>query len=322
MRVVASMLAVAVAAALGAGCGGSRSGLLEVCARVSACSLGSGSFTEGCNGYALIDRVGRTSEGTEDRLIVAIVDCVEHAPDCAGVEACTTASATETAACGSGDVHICVGDVLVECDGTTTPAPDAFDCASAGLVCGQTAAGARCGTASCDPATTPARCDGDLAITCDEDGHVLRARDCRFAVTMSCSGGGGGGVTCQSRVGETCAVVDGEPRCVGGGDPCDEATFQNSCDGSVMITCAGGAIGRRDCADLDPALTCRLDSRGAAECAAVAQECDEHTAETCTGGVITFCLLGEVTTVDCAAYGLSGCTTLTENEQTVARCTP
>ena len=321
MRVVASMLVVAVVGTVGTGCGsGSSAGLLEVCARVSACSLGTSSFTEGCNSYVLVDRAGRTSDGTGDRLTVALVDCVANAPDCAAVEACTTATSAEAEVCAGGDVDRCAGDVLVECDGTESP--DAFDCASAGLVCGQTEQGAECGTASCDPATTPAQCEGDRAITCDVDGNVLVTRDCRYAMTVSCSSGGGG-MTCQSRVGETCAVVDGEPRCIGAGESCDEATFQNSCDGSVVVTCAGGAIGRRDCAALDPALTCRLESHGAAECAPLAQQCDEHTAETCEGGVITFCLLGEVATVDCASYGLSGCTTfLTETEQTVARCTP
>jgi hypothetical protein len=320
MRGVVSMMALAAVVGLAAGCGSSRSGLLEVCARVSACSMSGSSFTEGCNEYVLIDRSGRVSDGTSDRLTVALVDCVKGASDCAGVEACVTASATEAAACGDGDVNRCVGDVLVECDGTS--APDAFDCATAGLVCGQTEAGATCGTASCDPATTAPRCDGHLAITCDEEGGVLRTRDCRYAASVSCSGSGGGGMTCQTHVGETCAVVDGEPRCVGSGDACDEETFQNTCEGTVMVTCAGGAIGRRDCAELDGALTCRLGTRGATECAAAAQECDEHYAETCVGGVITFCLLGEVTEVDCGAYGLSGCTTISEGELSVARCTP
>jgi hypothetical protein len=323
MRVVTAVLTVAVVGALGTGCGsGSRSGLLEVCARVSACATGTSSFTAGCNTYLLVDRAGRSSDGTDDRLLVAVLDCVERAADCDGVLACTTASGTETAACGGESTNTCVGDVLVECNGTTTPAPDAFDCASAGLVCGQTEQGAGCGTASCDAAATSPRCDGDLLITCDADANVLVTRDCHFAVTLSCAGTPGGSYSCQSRAGEVCAVVDGEPRCVGAGEACDEGTFQNSCDGTVMVTCAGGSVGRRDCASLDPALTCRLRSGGAAGCEPVAQECDANTAETCVGGVITFCLLGEVATVECGKYGFSGCTTLTESERTVARCVP
>ena len=54
-------------------------------------------------------------------------------------------------------------------------------------------------------------------------------------------------------------------------------------------------------------------------------ECDENTSDTCDGGVITYCMWGVKTTLDCKTYGLSGCTTVSASltpGQVVAECTP
>jgi hypothetical protein len=317
MRVVAVLLATVVA-----GCGSSSNSAqvdLEMCARISACFEGSDSFAMFCGYYTLADITGRVSDGTDDQLVASLVDCVKAAPDCAAAKACTAATSAQVAACAGGSASTCVGDVLVECDGSDTP--DAIDCGAAGLVCGQTAGGgAACGTASCDPATTPPTCDGLLAVSCDEAG-VLVAKDCRVTMTVSCSGTAGE-MTCQSRVGETCGIVDGEAECVGTGAACDESTYQNSCDGSVMVTCSGGAVGELDCAAFDPGFACRIEGHGQTGCAPSATECDVETyVESCAKGVITFCLLGELTTVDCTSFGYSGCSMVPDTEVPAARCT-
>jgi hypothetical protein len=53
-------------------------------------------------------------------------------------------------------------------------------------------------------------------------------------------------------------------------------------------------------------------------------DCSGTTSESCSNGVITYCMSGSTSTLDCKQYGLSGCgtTVATGNQQTIAQCTP
>jgi hypothetical protein len=81
---------------------------------------------------------------------------------------------------------------------------------------------------------------------------------------------------------------------------------------------------RRDCQQLIPGTTCQdLDDDFWNLMCVPEKECPvEFTGETCENGIITFCFMGEITTLDCREYGLSGCTTEDTLDGTIAACTP
>ncbi|MBI5479086.1 MAG: hypothetical protein HY906_09530 [Deltaproteobacteria bacterium] len=301
--------------------------MLEVCARFSACEVPwePSTFGDDCDGLMQTDVGGRLDRSTETRWMVAFLDCVKLTSDCTGVRACFTASSKQQReVCRDGRSAGCAGEVAVFCPRSDGGQAGAMACDLAGLACNATDAGAGCGLGSCDPGppgppwTGTASCQGGLLVACGFDG-VLDAMDCAFwsAVTTT------GGIPWQNHVGETCETVETGP-CVGTGDPCDDASFNNWCDGSVVVTCTAGALAHRDCAALHPALTCRIGDYGIADCAPVAQECDHSAPETCQAGVIAFCSFGVVTTLDCTQYGLSGCATGYSDIRpgTRAYCTP
>lgn len=74
------------------------------------------------------------------------------------------------------------------------------------------------------------RCDGDIAITCNESG---------FEVGQDCT-----------TFGPTCVLNEGEAQCAL--DPvesCDNATYERSCEGIDLIVCNGGLVTQRVCDD-------------------------------------------------------------------------
>jgi hypothetical protein len=116
---------------------------------------------------------------------------------------------------------------------------------------------------------------------------------------------------------------------VGTGAACDETTFVNTCDGTVLVTCAGGKTSRLDCAANGIPQTCFPATMGptgfpTAVCGGAGRTCPGGS-ESCADGVIDFCLFGSKAQVDCKRYGLSGCT-LTSPEvggpTLLAQCTP
>jgi hypothetical protein len=113
--------------------------------------------------------------------------------------------------------------------------------------------------------------------------------------------------------------LEGELDCIGTGEDCSGG-HDPHCDGTVMVGCRGGKVVRIDCQEVIPDTTCHdLNDDFWGLMCVPEQDCpSDFTEETCQDGVITFCWMGEVTTLDCRAYGLSGCRT----EGTAAACTP
>ncbi|HOX45388.1 MAG TPA: hypothetical protein PK668_17460 [Myxococcota bacterium] len=301
-------------------------GLLHRCAMASTCAGGATSLGDICN-TLLVYQEGDLATLLGDPMAAAVEDmvaCIWAAADCDAMRACVLASASEAQACeGAGPGQRCSGDVLVECDGYPAETPEAWDCAAAGQVCGQTEAGAGCGLEPCTFGTDPDVCDGSVLRRCDEDSGVVQATDCTFYLGYGCTTSGGTWI-CKTRAGGTCGTdpEDGGLACIGTGAVCDEATFTGRCEGSRMVTCNRGKESGLDCKLMHPDMECALDQQsGSAICQPASQECVMSGNETCQGGVVSFCLLGERRQVDCRAEGFSGCATgVDEDERTVAYC--
>lgn len=326
MMIVVLALLLTAALALstcGHGNGGSGDMPLEKCVLASTCSSELGAYLgigDACNYLNLVGRLAAAGQGSGAKLGKAILDCIKAAGDCDAVEACVKASESEAAVCaGAGGNDRCSGNVMVECGNYPDETPDAFDCADAGLICAQGDYDANCGLATCNPATDQPYCEGNLLVECDEGSGVLVSQDCAHYLGFHC-----GIDSCQTRAGGVCGTdPEGGINCVGTGDACDEDVFTNRCDGSVMVTCNRGKESRVDCKIAHPDLTCRINSNhGAVECQPEKSECLMSGDDSCDAGVVTTCLMGEITKVDCSKYGHTGCAIAQTDEKTIAYCVP
>ena len=284
-----------------------------MCARLSACGLtidiagSAGESFGGCLYFAGVVALLAPSEASEDKRTAAVFNCISAASNCNELCACSRPTATQASVCDTTTQDTCSGNTLVNCSmkGTSREVTG-FDCAPAGLVCGASADGALCGMASCNPASTPPSCNGDLLVTCESQGNVLVSRDCRRE-----------GQACRAN---SAGIFD----CVGD-TPCDPLTFQFRCDGATEVDCWGGTESRFDCSTLG--MTCNLKVIGTADgstssmsCTPIEQQCIVGASESCLNGVITYCSLGLPATFDCRSVGLSGCATQVTGTSTVARC--
>lgn len=259
--------------------------------------------------------------GTSDKVDHAALECIVNAADCAAIKACTEATPAQAAACGATTGQACVGDVLVQCAGTPTGGtPTITDCAAGGAHCVASGDTASCGIAACDTATTQASCNDGLQVECVYG--VLQSMTFAPSVFSGCSPAGTEPETCTTYVCSACVVESGQVACVGSGAPCDATTFQAGCDGTVVQSCTGGKVGRFDCAQLGPERTCVADPTHPSTfgCGTTGTQCTVSSPESCDGSVLTYCWFGNVATLDCKAYGLSGCTTTTHDGSIWASC--
>lgn len=304
------------------GCDGDTGVSLDLCVLASTCSFDNEERVgvgDTCNLLTMLDATAASGRGTEAKLARVTLSCLKKATNCDDMFSCLKASESEAAVCESADGEDrCSSDVMVECDDYPYTVPDAFDCAAAGLVCGELDGSAQCGSAPCDPDTDAPYCDGDLLVTCDEAG-VLVSQDCSFFLGLSCTL-----QSCHIRAGGACGTnPQGNLDCVGTGDGCDPDTFEPRCDGSVIVSCNRGKQSRLDCKKLHPDLTCGFDAaRDTVTCVPARNECSINGDDTCQQGVITTCLMGEITEVDCTRYGHTGCATTREGTRTIAYCVP
>jgi hypothetical protein len=264
------------------------------------------------------NHVDLSQVGPSDQAAAHQLGCLNAATDCASVAACLTVPASKASVCNGGTTPRCSGNVLVDCGSTVGALTEGQDCSAVGLVCVENAEGATCATAACDPNTTKPTCDGNRIVECSQFGGGLVAQGCLFAQSTSCSSSGG----CEAQIGETCGLVGGVGTCVGSGPSCDASTFKASCDGTTVVTCAGGQQSRVDCTTLDPGFTCKQMSDGTVTCAGAGTQCTDSTPESCADGVVTFCMLGNKATLDCKSYGLSGCAVNPGSMPAQAHCTP
>jgi hypothetical protein len=141
-----------------------------------------------------------------------------------------------------------------------------------------TSAARLAGIASCDPASTPASCNGDLLVSCENDGNVLVSHDCGLEER-----------TCRTN---SAGVFD----CVGD-TPCDLSTSQLRCDGAVQVACGGDTESRVDCSRFGMTCTLEVTSTGdqsssSTACTPIDQKCMVGASESCQDGVISYCNLG------------------------------
>jgi hypothetical protein len=347
VRLVAGAVITAGAVLVASACSSSvmvsadRAADFRTCALLSACEQGSfPGFGAICEFEALVQGPLNPNVIESPETAHAVHQCYARATDCAGIKACLAATPALAAACaGANRFGLCVGNVAVWCApfqagfgpvaDADLPVPSAFDCGAVGLVCGQDSINAMCGTATCDATTMP-HCEGDSVVACFRG--ALQSEPCNIVGPAFCTPGPSGR-TCSEQAWDTCAAFGGGVGCVATGAVCDESTFETACDGSSIVTCSHGRIGRFDCTSLGLPLTCRIAPDRSAACAANATECDSviapsdlselgvATPETCADGVITFCYFGHKTTVDCRSFGLSGCTA-TNTAPAKASCTP
>lgn len=249
---------------------------------------------------------------------------------CALVSACSNNASASLGVGAMCETLQCSGDVLVVCDPLDPNLPPNFhDCTQDGQHCFQGASGAACGTGTCDPAAAASSCQGDVLVRCIDVGTaaapsgVLVPTDCSkqygWYVHLD-EGDGCDEAMCDSLYANTCGVAGGAAQCMGSGPACP-SDFVASCSGTVVSSCTGGTVAHFDCASLGP-LTCQDSSPpGHPGCVDASTECDGLGDETCEDGVITLCMFGARTTMDCKSYGLSGCTTALSGTQTLAQCT-
>jgi hypothetical protein len=204
------------------------------------------------------------------------------------------------------------GDTLLDCSGVglgTDRVQTQVSCGALGLRCleltyGQGKIGICAnGTSGNTGASLQVTCAGQVAVI-QGFGASLRL-DCGF----------------YDRVCTPGTYVDPEDIafCAAPGPACDEATFQDRCEGSRVVQCEDGLQAGMDCAPMgqtcgvidptwgDPYPTCVY---GSCSPSGFPETCNEATSE------ISFCGPAGVSTLDCSALGYSACSL--DGEQ--ARC--
>jgi len=234
MKVVAVVAGITV---LVLGCdqragGGSGGDFAARCAFLSGCTGGEVRFL--CQDLAWADGWGGSSRTTADRLRLGALTCATSAATCDEVMACFVASADQLARCPDSRSSICEGDVLIDCEDR-----ERRQCGLGGLSCVEPTPGAASCVAGTCTSPGSARCDGATISVCSPAG-MQWTYDC-LSSDGWCRAEGPGGIWCSSPgAPEDCVELAGVPTCAGTGEACDQETFQATCDGPVVVTCAGG----------------------------------------------------------------------------------
>jgi len=115
-------------------------------------------------------------------------------------------------------------------------------------------------------------------------------------------------ISCMMDAGSDCDALF---RCGNEGHPpetCDPLTYEDRCDGSVIVRCAGGLTNYLDCHRLDVIYgdtTCVIDpDTGAPDCAST-RTCGTETTTACDGNVLELCAGGNFMRIDCGLAGAS-----------------
>jgi len=242
------------------------------------------------------------------RLALALnAQCVADATTCEQVLQCLNGGEAERAcvapASSANDRWCLDGDVLLDCSGSglaTDRVQSQASCGALGLRCIELSYGQQTiglcanGTSQNTGATLQVTCDGQVAVI---QGYGANLRmDCSF----------------YGRVCQPGTYTDPEEAsfCAAPGPACEEATFQDRCEGSLVLTCDEGLQASMDCAQIGQ--TCGVVEPivgeaypaclyGSCSPSAYDERCDEAT------GVVTFCGPAGVSTLECAELGYAGC---------------
>ncbi len=282
----------------------SASVVLHACAIASACSLNGAPpvspLSDECELLALV-----AAFPSPRQTATSGYGCYFSATDCASFESCLMgprATAAQLAACSGSKDAQCQGNVAVDCGSGYVQ-----DCGSVGYVCGLDGQSAICGPQSCDSATFTPHCQGNTSVSCSGQGGVVQEESCDGPL--------------QEQV---CVEVSGYPYCEDPSGTCDPS-FQASCQGTVATNCKNGLVTTLDCGAIGLGVDCRVLMDGTAACQGTSgcNDDDGTTKESCNDGIISLCIFGTTTTLDCRSYGLSGCTTTAlGGGRTFAACTP
>jgi len=133
----------------------------------------------------------------------------------------------------------------------------------------------------CDPATTPSKCQGQVAVNCT-NSEVLESVDCAEA-----------GLQCK--LNQTAAAICIQP----GANQCDPTSFVSTCDGNAIVSCNQGYTFLYPCSG---GLECGINGDGEPICHQNgAQICDWWLFDyKCDGTMAISCTDGFVNQTDCA----------------------
>jgi hypothetical protein len=204
--------------------------------------------------------------------------------------------------CAPGGAPACDGDAVRSCEAFGDDDYQVVtDCARFDMTCHDGACRM--------PACAGAACDGDVLVTCGDDGRQVRF-DCG-ALGLSC-GHGGEGLQCVG-AGEACSVKK---------DANDELGIEPHCEEFKLVWCLGGREARVNCAGLtDGRRQCSygwlssnpevapddiLSKYLAKACGPAAFDCEDGLM-LCDGRDLKICIDGFFEYLDCRAYGFEEC---------------
>jgi hypothetical protein len=308
------------------------SGLLDACARYSACLSAEGKYGFGgwCEWLATMEYRHSMSNlrGTEDQVHWAAIECSKKATNCDEFVGCYYIELGTAEYCYYQDYGgNCLQGIHYDCaNHSETGKHSIQNCAAAGVDCVVEKEGlyASCGEPCSGYGTM---CEGDVLVHCHHDDPFatsegpgsLRKIDCRFDSNSQVVDG-----KVIPYFSDTCGMnaVLGIIHCTGSGEPCTTSTFNGFCDGNALVTCRWDRVSRHDCVLEHPDAVCKVDEGGIADCRDICEECSRWSfEETCDNGLVTFCLFGRITRLDCKEFGWSGCAVYDESAPKRVYCT-
>ncbi len=192
--------------------------------------------------------------------------------------------------CSAHPDNSCDGDVVVECDPTSTPDwaidPPPVDCHAIGMTC----LNAVCTDGKTCNTDIVSECIGNSLVGCAQTTKTEASIDCGLIYT-----------------GGTCGQVYAMPGCIPPESTrCIQDTGSYACQGSVLLGCANYLDGKLDCATIDAQC---VEDTGVADCVANATDCTRSSPDRCNGGALEVCLNGQYQDFDCSSVGLGPCVT-------------
>lgn len=275
-----------------------RTLIVPACAILTSCSGGGslGQCVEGVGFYANLPKFMIAELSILKQPTVALmqnIECVvEAGSNCDQVYACMNGGNT-VKGCTPGTS--CRGkETLVACVQHTEPFEVTLDCAGLGLECVQMIGG----MSEHVCATEESRVTEETEVTCTDNAAKMHISN--VSILYDCDIFGGG---CYPGVDDPQSTY--RHGCVGPGGLCNEDTFQAECDGDKATRCYEGREGYVDCAKAG--MNCYMTETAVCSFS----DCDPFNTyqETCESGVITFCGMSGIETLNCTDLGFSGCTT-------------
>jgi hypothetical protein len=204
----------------------------------------------------------------------------------AGAQTCGEAQTCEGTECTDEDAF-CEGDTLVFCEYGYLLR---LDCSDRGDQCmtyswGLFSGISTCGYDTCTQDQIGEWCDGNIYMSCF--GGVMSRLDCADVPAL---------------INGVCHEVENNAECVTGPtETCDDATFQDRCEGNVLVACQNDVVVRWDCAEAPYYTGCSVIG-DQAQCTISGTLCTSQD-NGCAGDVLRLCVDGALQEFDCADIG-------------------